>query len=85
MQKLCSFLKDTFYEHLFKRYIVKPLQIFTLEDHTSLDCCITELWHPINKNYVFKQIDLYKQLWIRQDNGCGTALIARPSVFADTA
>ena len=31
-----------------------------------LDCCITGLWHPINKNYVFKtevcliQVEVFK-------------------------
>ena len=25
------------------------------EISVSLDCCITKLWHPINKNYVIKE------------------------------
>ena len=37
----------------------------------SLDCCITGLWHPINRNYVFKNypdstVSLYEVIIVMQ-------------------
>ena len=42
MTLLCNYLCD--------------MGIFFDEISVSLDCCITELWHPINTNYVFNRL-----------------------------